>query len=77
MISFRVVPHRLELRGAVYGRGDILKFDVFTVGGQKQYRLWPNHHCVQHRHDCFKWFTAKQIDGMQPHWITQQEELAL
>lgn len=78
MIEFKTVPLSLNLRGRSYPRGTILKFDGIYKDGKLYYRLWPEHcrHAVHYGY-CFEWFTHKQIQAMQPHWITQQEELAL
>jgi len=80
MISFKTVPLNLEIRKVHYKRGSIIHFDeIFRNGSDKppEYRLWPKHYCAVHKPKCFEWFTQKQIDAMQPHWITQQEELLL
>lgn len=76
MNEFRIVPFRLDIRGVTYKRGDIIRFDgIFRNGTSRpaDYRLWPQHYCVVHKPECFEWFTNKQIEAMQPHWITPQE----
>ena len=75
MIEMTVVPLRLDLRGTVYSRGDIVRFDKIYIDGFPMYRLWPYHYCVSHKPECFEWFTPQQVEGMQPHWLTKQMRL--
>lgn len=77
MSTFKVVPLSLDIRGVNYRRGEIIRFDGIYRDGVLEYRLWPKHFCVVHDVKCFMWFTLKQLEGMQPHWITKQEELPL
>jgi len=80
MIEFKVVPFSLDIRGITYKRGEIVYFDkLFRDGFEKPptFRLWNdkrNHWAKTHK---WEYFTQKQLDGMQPHWLTQQEELPL
>lgn len=77
MMEFKVVPLSLEIRGIKFKRGEFVYFDAIFRNGTKkplQYRLWNDkrsHYAKNHK---WEWFTLKQLDGMQPHWLTQQEE---
>jgi hypothetical protein len=84
MISFRVVPLRLEIRGQEFKRGDIVHFDkIYFEWSQNSplgakvpygYRLWES----RYRSDKeWQYFTQKQLDAMQPHWLTRQNWLDL
>lgn len=82
MHTFRVVPLRLEIKGVEFQRGDIVGFLKIFDGGSKgsilstyRYRMQPPHYCLEHKPECYRWFTQKELDGMQPHWITPQDEL--
>lgn len=77
MISFRVVPLRLEIRGMTFKRGDIIHFDklyLHGAGPPYHYRMWESGHPPFRK---WQYFTQKQLDAMQPHWLTRQEELDL
>ena len=77
MMEFIVQPLRLEIRGTTYARGDRLYFYKIWRNGEWQYRLTPKKYKVSYKPEEYEWFTQKQLDAMQPHWISQQQELAI